>query len=306
MSRYRKIEVRTWADENFRALSPLVPSGQALWFFLLTGPHTGPIPGLFRAGRAALAEELGWSTEEFNKAFDELATRGMAKADFRARLVWLPNALKHNLPESPNVVRSWLVEIDLLPECALKDEALAQMRAVLTEKGPAFVAALDESPKAKACAKAWPKALAKPKPNQEQEQDQDQDKLGGDAGADELTRPASAVDISIALRKQGVRCQPHHPHLVKLAEAGITLATVQAAHAEARQTKGPTAEISLGYLLGILKRWQEEAAALPTAAVGPPARASPGANPRDASRMAAAASIGLGGTHGRDTLIIDI
>jgi hypothetical protein len=40
MSRYRKIEVRTWSDEKFRELSAIPPSGQGLWFFLLTGPHT--------------------------------------------------------------------------------------------------------------------------------------------------------------------------------------------------------------------------------------------------------------------------
>ena len=67
MSRYRKIEVKTWSDEQFRQLSPMPPSGQGLWFFLLTGPHTGPIPGLFRAGRAALAEELGWDEEGFDE-----------------------------------------------------------------------------------------------------------------------------------------------------------------------------------------------------------------------------------------------
>lgn len=28
MSRYRKVEVRTWGDEKFRALSAIPPSGQ--------------------------------------------------------------------------------------------------------------------------------------------------------------------------------------------------------------------------------------------------------------------------------------
>ncbi|MCE4343948.1 hypothetical protein ABQW67_19700 [Xanthomonas hortorum] len=65
-SRYRKVEVRTWGDEKFRALSPMPPSGQGLWLYLITGPHTGPIPGLFRAGRAAMAEELEWEMEAFD------------------------------------------------------------------------------------------------------------------------------------------------------------------------------------------------------------------------------------------------
>jgi hypothetical protein len=92
-SRYRKVEVRTWGDEKFRALSPIQPSGQALWLFLITGPHTGPIPGLFRAGRAAMAEELDWELEAFDKAFGEVSDKGMVKADFKARVMWVPNAI---------------------------------------------------------------------------------------------------------------------------------------------------------------------------------------------------------------------
>lgn len=178
MSRYRKIEVRTWADERFRRLSPIQPSGQGLWFFLLTGPHTGPIPGLFRAGRAAIAEELDWDVEAFDKAFQEVIENGMAKADFKARLVWLPNALKHNKPESPNVVRSWRVELDLLPECDLKNEALSHIREILESIGPSYVQAFDEvlcGDYRKPSSKPSGKASTKPSPNQEQEQEQEQE-----------------------------------------------------------------------------------------------------------------------------------
>ncbi len=171
MSRYRKIEVRTWSDEKFRHLSQLPASGQGLWFFLLTGPHTGPIPGLFRAGRAAMAEELGWSQEGFDKAFNEVFVQGMAKADFKSRLVWLPNAIKHNKPESPNVVRNWGKEFDLLPECQLKDEALKEIGAYICGLGEGYRKAFDEAFK-----EALEKASSKAMPNQEQEQDQDQDK----------------------------------------------------------------------------------------------------------------------------------
>ena len=125
--RYRKVEVRTWGDEKFRALSPIPPCGQGLWLFLITGPHTGPIPGLFRAGRASMAEELDWELEAFDEAFREAFRQGMVKADFKARVVWLPSAIKHNKPESPNVVRSWATEFDLIPECDLKREAFEAM-----------------------------------------------------------------------------------------------------------------------------------------------------------------------------------
>ena len=187
MSRYRKIEVRTWSDEKFRDLSPIQPSGQGLWFFLLTGPHTTAIPGLFRAGRAAMAEELGWDQEAFDEAFQEVFDKGMAKADFKARLVWLPNAIRHNKPESPNVVKSWRAEVDLLPECQLKNEAILAISEYLEGLGESFINAfknniLEQDDGGVKCGKSnqlkpSPKASAKPspktKPNQEQEQEQE-------------------------------------------------------------------------------------------------------------------------------------
>lgn len=175
--RYRKVEVRTWGDERFRALSPIPPCGQGLWLYLITGPYTGPIPGLFSAGRAAMAEDLGWSTEAFGEAFGEAFEQGMVKADFKARVVFIPNAIKHNRPESPNVVRSWAAAFDLIPECDLKREAFDALKVSIHALGEAFGKAFDEAfpkPSPKAMPKPSPKAM----PNQEQEQEQEQDSLG--------------------------------------------------------------------------------------------------------------------------------
>jgi len=122
--------VAMWCDEKFRSLSMIQPSGQALWLYLLTGPQTGIMPGLFRAGRAGMAEELEWSVEQFDERFHELFEKGMAKADFKARIVWLPNAIKHNPPANPNIVKSWKKEFDLLPECPLKLEAYEALKMV--------------------------------------------------------------------------------------------------------------------------------------------------------------------------------
>lgn len=185
--RYRKVEVRTWGDEKFRALSRIPPSGQGLWLFLITGPHTGPIPGLFRAGRAAMAEELEWDTEDFDKAFAEVFRQGMAKADFKARVVWVPKAIKHNKPESPNVVRGWASEFDLVPECSLKWEALSELRACIYGLGESFAKAFDET-FGKASVKALPKAM----PNQEQEQEQEQEQVTSSLRSD--SSPAKPDD----------------------------------------------------------------------------------------------------------------
>lgn len=166
MSRYRKVAVKTWGDEKFRQLSPIPPCGQGLWLFLITGPLSGGVPGLFRAGRAMLAEELRWSQEAFDKAFTEAFDLGMVKADFEARVIWVPKAITYNKPESPNVVKFWATEFDLIPECDLKYEALAAIKS--------FVFNLDES-FGKAFIEAFEKASSKALPNQEQEQEHKQE-----------------------------------------------------------------------------------------------------------------------------------
>lgn len=158
--------------------------------FLITGPHTSPVPGCFEAGRAAMAEALGWSLEAFDKAFAEAFGKGMVKADFKARFVWLPNAIRHNRPESPNVVKSWGHEFDLLPECALKAEAYHAIESVICGMGEAFAKAFRE-----AFAKPSVKPSAKASPNQEQEQEQEKTEK----------KPASpAVDHDTTIWKLGV------------------------------------------------------------------------------------------------------
>lgn len=179
VSLYRKVEVRMWSDENFCALSPLPPSGQSLWLFLLTGPFTGPIPGLLRVGRASMAEALNWELEAFDKAFDEVFAKGMIKADWKARFVWIPKAILSNPPASPNVIISWSNEWDLLPECPLKVEAFSAVKASISSMGEAFGKAFDKAirkPSIKPLVKASEKTIEKTMGNQEQEQEQDKDR----------------------------------------------------------------------------------------------------------------------------------
>jgi len=159
MSRYRKIDVRVWGDERFRRLSP---SGQMLWFFLLTGPHTTSLPGLSRAGEAALAEELGWTQKAFRDAFAEVSREGMAKADWKARVLWVPNVCKYDKPQAPNVVRSWGVVWDEIPECHLKMEAYQTLKVFAKGIGEGYRKAFEE-----ALPMPSSKALAIPEPEPE-------------------------------------------------------------------------------------------------------------------------------------------
>ena len=115
MANWRPVEVRLWSDRKFLACSD---RARLLWLFLLTCPSL-PIPGVVIGGDAALAELLGWSTEQFEELFRELSRNGL-KAHREGRLLWLPNGLKYQRPMNPNMVIGWSKKWDDVPEGNLK------------------------------------------------------------------------------------------------------------------------------------------------------------------------------------------
>ena len=213
VSPYRKVSVSTWADEKVRRLSGMQASGQAMFLMLLVGPQTTSMPGVQPVGRMALAEMLGWDMEGFDKAFREVFEEGLAIADWEARFLFVPKAIIHNPPQSPNVVKSWASTWARVPECPLKDQAWQVIHDALSAMGKSYVDAFkascpkgcsgsDKKPSAKplpkasgkASGKASDTAMEKTIANQEQEQEQEQDK-------EKHTQPDAATagaDVSVA------------------------------------------------------------------------------------------------------------
>lgn len=179
--RYSRVSRRIWNSQSFRSLAQPKPCSAWLFFRLLTGPELSNIPGLFQAWESGLAEALRWPLKDFRKAFAEVSAQNMAKADWSVGLIWLPSAIHHNEPENPNVVIGWRTAWQELPECQLKDDALASLHAWAKAKGDSWSAAL-----AKATGKAFdntsdnssPKSMAKQKQKQKQEQEQEQKQDG--------------------------------------------------------------------------------------------------------------------------------
>jgi hypothetical protein len=162
MARFRKVDVRIWNDAKFTSLSN---HGKLIFLFLVTHPSLTMI-GAMRATAPGLAAELAMPLEDFQRAFREALSKGMAKVDANACLIWLPNFLRYNKPESPNVVRAWPEAFDMLPECAMKGELFERLKDFVEGMSEAFREAFRE---------AFPKDLAKRMPNQEQEQEQEQE-----------------------------------------------------------------------------------------------------------------------------------
>lgn len=189
MARYRKIDPRIWNDAKFRDLSD---RGKLAFLFALTHPHMTAI-GSMRATESGLAEELGWPLEAFREAFGEALSKGMAKHDRRASLLVLPNFLKYNAPESPNVVKAWASSLDMLPECTLKDELIQLVKAFAEALPEAFSKALPE---------AFAKAFAKGMPYQEQEQEQEQERASAVTYPSLPVKDGATFDLTASLAKE--------------------------------------------------------------------------------------------------------
>lgn len=164
MARYRKVDSRIWNDQKFTSLSD---DGQLVFLFLLTHPHQTAL-GAMRATVPGLAAEKGWLTERLSEAFQEALSKGMVRHDEKASCVWLPNFLKYNRPESPNVVRAWGSAADLIPECQLKLECIQAAKDFLKAFKEAFHKAFRE---------AFGEAFRKTSPYPEQEQEPEQEPL---------------------------------------------------------------------------------------------------------------------------------
>lgn len=152
MAKYRIISPKIWNDAKFRELSD---SGKLVFFMLLTHPHTSAI-GTLRAFIQGLAAELGWDEKAFREAFQEGLDKGLWKADLKAGLIWLPNFIKYNLPQSPNVLKSWVGSLDDCPECELKNQVFLAIKSLSESLSKAF-------------GKAFREAFRDPLPNQEQD-----------------------------------------------------------------------------------------------------------------------------------------
>jgi hypothetical protein len=162
VARYRKVDTRIWNDERFMALSD---DAQLAFFLIMTNPHMTGL-GAMRATIPGLAAEKRWSTPRFRRAFEEARQVGMVEHDEAAAFVALPNFLRYNQPENPNVVTSWRESLDLIPECRGKHALICRTVRFVESLGEAWSKALPE---------AFREALAKGMAKQDQEQEQEQE-----------------------------------------------------------------------------------------------------------------------------------
>lgn len=186
MAIYRKIDCRISNDKKFRELSV---EGKLAWYTILSRRDLAPI-GAFKASFESLAiEQRGneYLNKGFEKAFGEaflealyeLSSKGLIKYDPEAFLIYVPNFLRFNFPENPNVVKSWNSVLDSLPECDLTNYALAKSTEIIlnSQKDSFFKALPKEFVEVfeKGYSKGFPEDFGKGLAKQEQEQEQEQE-----------------------------------------------------------------------------------------------------------------------------------
>jgi hypothetical protein len=128
-----------------------------------------------RSTLAAEAKELGWSAHQLAKALSPALICGMVEVNSRVGYIGLPNFLKHNPPESPNVAKAWATALAGLPECSERQALIDRCWAILGDRQ-------DAKAYRKAFAEAFAQAFGRSLhattsliPEQEQEQEQEQD-----------------------------------------------------------------------------------------------------------------------------------
>jgi hypothetical protein len=178
MSYYRKIDVRIWNDDKFRKLSH---NGKLVFIMLITHPVMTAL-GAMRATREGLGAELKMHPEAFEEAFGEVMAQGLALYDESAPCIFLPNFVRYQAAESPNVIKAWAKQLEWIPECELKVRAVASVQAYTEGLSEGFREAFQ-----KAFQQAYPKTSPNQKaqsrkgncrPSQEEEGNNDSDVHG--------------------------------------------------------------------------------------------------------------------------------
>jgi hypothetical protein len=142
--KYRVLPTSAWDSPAFARLPPAAPCARYLLRYLELGPHTTSVPGLFRAGVAAIAERLGWEFEVARGLFRELEAARLLVFDAPTGLLFLPHAFDYDPPQNTKSVKGWRSSVRELPDCALKSQACAHLHEQLRKLDAARDGAADK------------------------------------------------------------------------------------------------------------------------------------------------------------------
>lgn len=127
---FGRIRSQFWDDEDLKACAPAT---KMLALYLLTSNHTNAI-GCFRLPAAYILSDTNLDVETLETALAELRNVGFMKPCERVPWIWIPNYLKHNPLENPNVWRKCVKELALIPgEVSAAPAIAAQLIEIASE-----------------------------------------------------------------------------------------------------------------------------------------------------------------------------
>lgn len=123
-----------WNDEKFWLRSEL---GQRVYLYLISSPLGNGL-GCFRAGMAAMAEDLRMLpsrfAEGFAEGYDERLGEPLFNYDEGTRVVFIPKYLERNPPSNPNGIRALSKAFVSIPDCKLKLDCYHTVKAFVKTK----------------------------------------------------------------------------------------------------------------------------------------------------------------------------
>jgi hypothetical protein len=134
--RWRRFTCRWWLDGRRLELNECE---QLVYVYLKTGPLTNAI-GLYRMVPAAAAADFPrWTVAKCRRHFDRVRSAFTWEYDAATALLYLPEWMQENAPQSPNVVKSWRAQFAELPDCQLKAKAAEVVAGFLKSYSDAFL-----------------------------------------------------------------------------------------------------------------------------------------------------------------------
>jgi hypothetical protein len=209
--RWRRVYCLEWHEAALQGLSD---AERVVYFYAKTSQQSTSV-GIFRMSTAVAVEDLGNVTSvEFDYRLDRVCQAFEWRFDPVTRVLWIPNWIHDNPPQSPNVCKSWRKLLANLPDCDLKYEAVAAVAHALKDMPLAFRETIATLPKDSRISKA------KPKPKTEANQGAGEQGIRG--SGDQRTRTGSRTTTTSEPINGGASTEVP-AHLLKTARQTLKL-----------------------------------------------------------------------------------
>lgn len=122
----RHISTATWNDQKFLALSS---DAKVVFLMCITHPCTSRLGVMRGFTQPALAREARVSEDAFNKAFDALLKSGLIRFSEDNFLIWVPNFMRYNMPDSAQNLKTLADDLAMVPECEMRSQIIERVHA---------------------------------------------------------------------------------------------------------------------------------------------------------------------------------